>query len=425
MRKAAALAAVIAAVIVISAASGAAVSADAKKTPFTWRGKEVTEFPYSVKQYPKEMKVTADGKDILRGETFPGVTYSKGRITLNNAHIDDKLYIKLTGSGYAPEIVLIGDNYAEELTVNPSGFSKVSVSGSGTLEVKSIKFVPDTSYRTMLTIKENARVTVSEDRENVTKLREAINASCISVRENGFLECSFLSGEELCLTDNAEVKTVHCETSSIFLSGSSVMEVESDYEKYPKLEVDYALTRGMYYIETITIEDDARLTQVSNTGAYGIFCYGNYHGKITVSDNGTLDVSGSSYYGVSLGDCAFGSFEMNGNSRVRITGFTTALLARRIDINGGTLEIDSNGNAIQVYPRSAVSPYSSFEPGFYVNGETVSVSADGEEKPLDYGWQILDTDPDNYHFCVIYNDKGDRELEDFSITVREKVEHGK
>ena len=394
--------------------TGIRAYSDEASKPFTWRGVEVTEFPYVIKEYPKGMSVKADGKDILAGETVPGVSYKGGTLFLDNADIEKE--IRVTGVPNL-NVSLTGDNSVNRIIFTGA---HMTVIGYGTLTVGKIdssnqKYNSFSYYSPFITISENTRIYGKTDYENDTELNSPIRFSSIHIEDNGYLECADIRGSDLKLRDNARVKTSHCNhNEEISLSGNSVLEVVTDYEKYSQLEMGYELGRCLYGINRLTIRDDARLSIECDTKVYGIFCYWSNNEKITVSDNGILEISGSSWYGVSLNESAFGTLEMNGNSQVRISGFDIGLMAKRIDINGGKLDIHSNECALQI--NDINSPYSSFESVLAINGDIVSQSCD---------WEVTDFTKEemeqyNWYYDILRSADSGEPLKDFSITVAPK-----
>lgn len=368
----------------------------------SWRGVQVTEFPYSVKWFPDGMSITADGKDILNGETVDGITYKGGKLILDGLDIDGDVYI----SGIDKlEIILSGDSDISKLKFIGTD---LTIKGDGTLSAESI--IPKESHHLYdtkrITICENARIVSKVDYENITKLNESIKFTDISVKDNGYLETPSISGDSLNLSGNACVRTMHCSyLDRIALKGNSIMEVSGRYDKYPKLEITYELECCLKCTPQISVSGSSRLSVDCDT-VTGIDCYGHLDSKVTVSDNGILEISGSSLYGLSLDIGTLGSLTMNGNALVTINGFDNALMAHRIEINGGTLDIHSNNIAV------LVNYASNDDPGLFINGDIVSQSSE---------WVSSQPDPNiTYELALSSAETGDI-LKDFSITVKEKT----
>lgn len=381
---------------------------------FTWRGVEVTEFPYVIKEYPKGMSVIVDGKDILAGEKVQGVSYKGGTLILENADISEDIRV---GGIEKLKVSLTGDNKVNRIVF---GGTSVTVIGDGTLTTEHFGsnkrvYFSDTS----LTISEKARVYGKKDYENDTELNSPLRFGSVTVKDNGWLAAADIKTYNLKLRDNAYVNASHCSSIDyLTLSGNSIMEVITDYEDYSKLEMDYTLGRCLYCVTCTDISDNAQLTVVCNdTPVYGMYCYGGHNGRITVSDNGMFYITGSSGYGVYLDNSADGTLEMNDDSRVTIDGFDVGLIAQRVDINGGTLDISSNICAMQI--DDIISPYSIFETVLSINGDVISQSCD---------WKVTDyTEEENEQYGWCYDilrsaDTGEP-LKDFSITVAQKEDN--
>ena len=385
--------------------SGISTYSEASK-PFMWRGVEVKEFPYVVKSYPKGMSVTADGKDLLAGETVSGVSYKGGTLTLDNVSIDGE--IKVTGVSTL-KVSITGDNDLNRLVFDGT---HMSVVGNGTLTAKKIESV-NSHYSSFIVISENVRIYGKTDYENDTKLNTPMRFSGVYVEGNSYLECAEIRGGDLTLRGNARVKTSHCHyIDTLSLSGNSVLEVETDYEKYSKLDMGYDLNDCLNMVLYTYIRDDARLSVVCDTPVCGIYSSGSRHfGEIKISDNGILDISGNSRYGISLDNTAFGTLTMNGNSKVNISGFDIGIAAQRIDINGGTLDIHANKCAVQI--DDIISPYANFEPILSINGDIASQSCD---------WEVTDFTEDemeqyDWYYDILRSAETGEPLKDFSITV--------
>ena len=369
--------------------TGISTYSEASK-PFMWRGVEVKEFPYVVKSYPKGMSVTADGKDLLAGETVSGVSYKGGTLTLDSVSIDGE--IKITGVSTL-KVSITGDNNLNRLVFDGT---HMSVFGNGTLTAEKIEST-NSYYSSFIVISENVRIYGKTDYENDTKLNMPMRFSGVYVEGNSYLECAEIRGGDLTLRGNAKVKTSHFHyVDTLSLSGNSVLEVVTDYEKYSKLEMGYDLNRCLNMVLYTYIKDDARLSVICDTPVCGMYSNGGRHfGEIKISDNGILDISGNSRYGIALDDTAFGTLTMNDNSKVNISGFDIGLVAQRVDINGGTLDIHSNKCALQI--DDIISPYANFEPILSINGDIASQSSvwkftkftDEEMEQYDWYYQIL------------------------------------
>lgn len=386
--------------------SGISTYSDEASKPFMWRGVEVKEFPYVVKSYPKGMSVTAEGKNLLAGETVPGVSYKGGTLTLDNVNINGE--IKITGVSTL-KVSITGDNNLNRLVFDGT---HMSVVGNGTLTAEKIEST-NSYYSSFIVISENVRIYGKTDYENDTKLNNPMRFSSVYVEGNAYLECAEIRGGDLTLRGNAKVKTSHCHyIDTLSLSGNSVLEVVTDYEKYSKLEMGYDLNRCLNMVLYTYIKDDARLSVVCDTPVCGMYSNGGRHfGEIKVSDNGILDISGNSRYGIALDDTAFGTLTMNGNSKVNISGFDIGLVAQRVDINGGTLDIHSNKCALQI--DDIISPYANFEPILSINGDIYSQSSDWKfTKFTDAEMELYD-----WYYQILRSAETGETLKDFSITV--------
>lgn len=367
----------------------------------SWRGVSVTEFPCSVKWFPDSLEIKADGRDVLNGEAAEGITYKDRTLFLDGLNIDGDIYI----SGLDKlDIFLSGDNDISDLKFMGTS---LTIKGDGTLSAENI--LPKDYHRShvpkWITICENARIIGKDEPEKSTSLNRTVRFTDITVKDNGYLETPSISGDCLTLSGNACVKTIHCEKfDDITLTGSSVMEVVSDYKKYPALKITYELHHSMYGTPQISVSGSSRLSVVCGT-SFGIDCYGRTDSKVTVSDNGILEISGTSSYGLTLGTGIPGALTMNGNALVSISGSDHALTAHKIEISGGTLDIRSN--EIAAYINFAASS----ETGLFINGDVVSQSSD---------WVLSQFEPGITYKLAVSSAETEEILKDFSITVKEK-----
>ena len=367
----------------------------------SWRGVPVTEFPFSVKWFPEGMEIKANGRDVLNGKAPEGITYKDRTLFLDDLNIDGDIYI----SGLDKlDIVLTGDNNIKDLRFIGTD---LTIKGDGALYTENIypKTYHDYYFKT-ITICENARIIGKDDPERSTSLNRTVRFNKINIRDNGYLECPMLKGYDLSLSGSACVRTMHCEKfDDITLTGNSVMEVVSDYKKYPALKITYELRHCMYGTPQISVSGSSRLSVVSGT-SFGIDCYGRTDSKVTVSDNGILEISGTSSSGLSLGTGIPGALTMNGNALVSISGSDHALTAHKIEINGGTLDIRSN--EIAAYINFAASS----ETGLFINGDVVSQSSD---------WILSQFEPGITYKLAVSSAETEEILKDLSITVKEKT----
>lgn len=382
---------------------------------FTWRGVPVTEFPYYIVLHDpnNKMDITVNGKDILHGENVKGAEYKNGRLWLNNLNIDGDIYIN-DESFF--NITLSGESNIKKLIFTGT---ELTIEGDGSLTAGSIQSEDTTYYEikhyyassTKLTIRENARVIGKDNYETASELNKAIKVNDVTVKNNGYLKCADISVKQLNLYDNAYISTEHCSANNIALADDSIMQVIGNYKKYPKLEITDDLKSCIYDISEIEISDNAKLSVLCDTTDYGIFCSGmKATSQITVSGNGILNVSGNSEYGIVLDQNPFGALDIYDNSYVTINGFNVALLSKRLGINGGTLKINSNENALQI--NQTVSDYSPYDTGLYINGDVVSQSSD---------WVLSQIELDSTSKLTLNSAETGVILKDFSITVKEKM----
>ncbi|MCH5348729.1 MAG: leucine-rich repeat domain-containing protein [Oscillospiraceae bacterium] len=363
----------------------------------SWNGVPVTEFPYSVKWYPTGMNIKADGKDILGGEAVDGITYEDGKLLLDGLNIEGEIFIQGIDE---LEIVLKGNNNISDLKFIGT---YLTIKGDGTLSAEIIR--PQKYNTKTITICEDARIISKDDYENATKLNDSIKFTNINVMDNGYLETPSISGDSLMLSGNARVRTMHCDyLDRIVLEDNSIMEVVSEYEKYPKLEITYELRHCMHCTPQISVGGSSRLSVVCDT-VVGIDCYGHLDSKVTVSGNGVIEISGSSSsYGLFL-EGSLAALTMNDNALITINGFDYALRAHKIEINGGTLDIHSDN--VAAYIDTATLS----ETGLFINGDVVSQSSDLVFSPLE---------PDITYKLALSSAETGEILKDFSITVKEK-----
>ena len=84
--------------------------------PMLWGdNKEISSFPYFSSNYPDDVQLEIDGKDILRGEKVEGVTYEKGVLILDNVNI------KVDNANYA-----IAYSGMDELTIKLIGEYRIN-----------------------------------------------------------------------------------------------------------------------------------------------------------------------------------------------------------------------------------------------------------------------------------------------------------
>lgn len=378
---------------------------------FIWRRVPVAEFPYYTILHSHEVGITVDGMDIINGESVPGAVYKDGRPWLDGLDTDGDIYIN---DEYIFYITLSGDSRIRTLIFNGTS---LCIEGDGTLTAESIQPANSIYYEAArtyepsmtLTVRENASVIGTDTPETASELNRQIKVNDIAVKDNGHLKCDDIAGKQICLYDNASVAAEHCSVDEIILADDSVMEVRGDYGKYPGLDITDDLKSCIYKITNMEIRDNARLSAECNTTDYGIFCRSTgTDAQITISGSGILDVSGSSGFGISAEKNYYSMIGMHDDSQVIINGFKVGLATRRLEINGGTLKINSDGDALQINPKAL--NYKRFGTGIYINGDAVSQSCD---------W-LLDTSEDDNSFIALRSSQTGSKLKDLSITVKEK-----
>lgn len=331
--------------------------------PLLWRNnEEITSFPYYTSYYPETMKLTINGKDVLRGEEFEGVSYKNGVLTLDNAEIqiDEKDGRAIYYSGMSElTINLIGDSKIEGerlYSVFETEDIPVTIKGEGTLTstMLGVKF---------LTISGNAQIF------ETIEIEKPVTVSYLNITENGVLNSSFIRCGKISVSGNGKAFTRRSEPEYISLSDNGYMEVIMD----DNVTNRYSGGRAIDSVMGIIITDNAKL-YAENKLCDTIFCYPN-NANVTVSGNGILEInSNPDSIGLSLDDSAFGTLSIEENGTVKIYNAGACVYAQRIDIDGGTLDCKAADGGGSVYIYTSKSPYSDFETGFFVNGKIISQS---------------------------------------------------
>ncbi len=367
--------------------------------PMLWGdNKEISSFPYFSSNYPDDVQLEIDGKDILRGEKVEGVTYEKGVLILDNVNIEvDNANYAIAYSGMDElTIKLIGENRINAEISKPVFKKKseemyVVFEGDGSLESYKIGVEK-------VVIRENAKVT-----EILPEESDVYWSRSLSISGNGEFTGGYIQFNNISLSQNAKMKVKHLEyIENLMLSGNSYMEVIMD-ENYTNV---YSGGRAIDSVETIRIDDNAKL-YVENKGCTSVFCYPNL-AKVIVSGKGVLEIKGNpENIALSLDGSALGTLTINDEGTVKITDAKVCVFAQDITINGGTLDCHASEGGTAIFIDTAVSPYANFVPGLYINGEIISQSCDN------FGM----TSVSNYIDAIASEGKT---LKDFSVTVKQK-----
>ncbi len=360
--------------------------------------KEISSFPYFSSNYPDDVQLEIDGKDILRGEKVEGVTYEKGVLILDNVNIE------VDNANYA-----IAYSGMDELTIKLIGENRINAEISKPVFKKSseemyVVFEGDGSLETYrlgaenIKIIENAKIT-----EILLEESDVYWSRSLSISGNGEFTGGYIQFNNISLSENAKMKVKHLKyIEKLMLSGNSYMEVIMD-ENYTNV---YSGGRAIDCVETIRIDNNAKL-YVENKGCTSVFCYPNL-AKVIVSGKGVLEIKGNpENIALSLDNSAFGTLTINDEGTVKITDAKVCVFAPDITINGGTLDCHASEGGTAIFIDTAVSPYANFVPGLYINGEIISQSCDN--------WEM--TSVSNYIDAIASEGKT---LKDFSVTVKQK-----
>ncbi len=332
-----------------------------------WRGQQITEYPYITAQYPDSWSVEANGIDILHGGAVEGVSFYNGTLTLDNAQLSS---LEIDGmEGMTVEIELIGDCAitTEGEYLEYSG-GALHISGDGTLTAYGIRGV-DTEYTSsQLNIRGGAQVRLTKPATvGISSQDSAVqNISGVSVGGDGALYCEVLDTEDIVLDGNGRLECMHCEAYNaltLYDSASMLVEGDRDYTDW------YTLSARL----GVKMHDDSRL-EVKSGIVSAVRCG---WGDITLNDRAVMEVSVSDGWadcGIMLEETR--ELTINDSARLDVNGFFCCIEAPRIEINGGTLSCVSASNGWAIDLLYAQSPYSTFQPGFYVGGKVAEVSTD-------------------------------------------------
>ena len=177
--------------------------------------KEISSFPYFSSNYPDDVQLEIDGKDILRGEKVEGVTYEKGVLILDNVNIEvDNANYAIAYSGMDElTIKLIGENRINAEISKPVFKKKseemyVVFEGDGSLETyrlgaENIKII------------ENAKIT-----EILPEESDVYWSRSLSISGNGEFTGGYIQFNNISLSQNAKMKVKHLEyIENLMLSG--------------------------------------------------------------------------------------------------------------------------------------------------------------------------------------------------------------
>lgn len=332
-----------------------------------WRGQQITEYPYIIAKYPNSWSVEVNGIDILHGGEVEGVSFYNGTLTLDNAQLSS---LKIDGmDSMTVDVELIGDCAitTEGEYIEYSG-GTLHISGDGTLTAYGIRGV-DTEYTSsQLNIHGGAQVRLTKLAEiGISRQDSAVqNISGVGVGGDGALYCEVLHTDGITVRENGMLECMHCEAyNALTLYDSAVMLVEGDK--------DYTDWYTLSARLGVNMHDDSRL-EVKSGIVSAVRCG---WGDITLNDRAVMEVSVSGGWadcGIMLEETR--ALTINDSARLDVNGFFFCIQVPRIEINGGTLSCTSASNGWAIDLLYAQSPYSTFQPGFYVGGKVAEVSTD-------------------------------------------------
>lgn len=371
-----------------------------QQKPLQIYGMQAESYPYFDRYYPKELHLSVAGVDVLRGEEqLSGVSFDHGVLTLENAVIDSSDYFFTINASKFDEqltIELIGENKIVSdvpCSLFRTGDISIVFKGSGSLETPTME-----AKRISLTEK----VKIIENEELSSEDYDIITDS-LSLSGESILECREVKTDYLRLSNHAYADIQSGRFDEITLRDDSTMNVILNKPNRGTYATDRAIT-----VERVRISDNARLF-AENTEIFTdhseFFCqtifFENNGGYFTISDNGFLEIKGNGVgNGINLEYTAFGTLTLNGNAKVKIDNANVCIHAAKIVLNGGTLELNAAGGTPAILIDTVVSPYSDFEPGYFINGEILSenisdrkmlndiVLCDGEDPVSNYFIQV-------------------------------------
>lgn len=335
----------------------------------TFSGKAIDEYPYYESFYPDNIKLTAAGADIIRGEKLDGVYYRDNTLVLDNAVIDangESFIIRASGIGTLT-VELIGDNKVvsdSPCSLFYTGDAKIVFKGNGSLETPKIETMSS------ITLTEGARLIESEHIPSSPADNYSFESNSFSLMDDSYIECRYLYAGSLCLSENSRAEIKIGEIRDITLSGGSSMNIINDLP-----DNSYRGGAAINCVGKLTISDNARL-YADNSGQNDDTLYFYYGSDIMeISGNGTLEINGNSHsFGINL-NSSYGTLTVNDNGRITVNGSSVCVIAGKIVLNGGTMELNSceSGAAI------AMKPNKSADHDYLINGEIISENPEGWE----------------------------------------------
>lgn len=346
-----------------------------QQKPLEIHGNWAEAYPYFESYYPKEMKLSVAGVDLLHGGELAGVSFNHGVLTLENAVIDSSGHdFTITASKLDTlTIELIGENKIvsdSSCSLFRAGDIPIVFKGSGSLEVPTME-----AKRISLT--ESAKIITNA---KLSSEKNDIITDSLSLSGESSLECREVKTDFFSLDDRAYMGIQSGRFGEMYLSDDSAMDVILNEAN----RVNYTAYRAITVGHCIRISDNARLF-VDNSKhpvenrSDAIFFYQN-DGSLTVSDNGTLEIKGNHLAeAINLEYTARGTLTVNGNAKVKIDGAGTCINAAKIILNGGTLELNAAEENPAIMIETVVLPYSDFESGYFINGEILSENISDRE----------------------------------------------
>ncbi len=349
-----------------------------QQAPLKIHEQQAEAYPYFESYYPKEMRLSVAGIDVLRGEEqLAGVSFDHGALIFENAVIDSSGYaFTIAASGFDElTIELIGENKIVSdipCSLFKTGDISIVFKGSGSLETPTMQ-------AKKISLTENAKIIENAE---LLKDRYCVITDRLILSGESRLECGVIDADSLTLKERAYVGIRTGHFGEMELLGDSAMDVVLDSSK----RKGYGMNRALAVARDIQIADNARL--FADNSRYSddtIFLGGediwNREGDLSISDNGILEIKGNRHSsGISL-ECqntTTGTLKISGNAKIKIDGSRRCIYAQKIVLNGGTLDLnaaDRSASAailIDLYRTSISYAFSSFEPGYFINGEILS-----------------------------------------------------
>lgn len=367
-----------------------------QQAPLKIHEQQAEAYPYFESYYPKEMRLSVAGIDVLRGEEqLAGVSFDHGALIFENAVIDSSGYaFTIAASGFDElTIELIGENKIVSdipCSLFKTGDISIVFKGSGSLETPTME-----AKRISLT--ENVKIIENEE---LSSEDYGIITDSLSLSGESILECREVKADYLRLSNHAYADIQSGRFDEITLQDDSAMNVILNEPSRGGhiLYTNRAITVG----RSIRISDNARLF-VDNSKLFPddfkYYCqtifFESYGGHFTISDNGSLEIKGN-YAGDGIDmDNGSGTFTVNGNAKVKIDGAVVCIEAERIVLNGGTLEL----NTAKEGPVIIIDSFTSADAGYFINGEILSENVTDWE--MFYNVLMVDEKPVSNYFIQV------------------------